>query len=752
MPDIRDYSWTYNTVTTATSITIPMPTYQTGDLLVAILSTDTGTQTWSCSGWTILFSQTNTVNLAFAYKIASSSEPSSYTFTYTTAETANGCIISIRDVDTVSPIANNIRINFTSARQAMPTTTVTRVNSLILYVAAHVSTAVIPSIIEGSVTFLYSSDGSAHSDAVSWGFQTVTGSTPNNIYITVTGTTYTGVLATVVINPPSTGATVIPVHCAGDNCQYVDPIHGTTAFRGNTAFAGTATTYWTNALIANRTLANATVSAKTDYGINTFRTCGGMTGPTTTNTYTGATLVLADANRIDIRGKNVLVHAMPLVPADIQTVYDAGMGKGIDFGIASSANNGIVWHVHGANTPFGINRVPIIVNPDNTSGRIDIRGNPDFSLAKIFGFFTCGFLISSDWVWTTIWVMEDTIVCGGTSIEPMTIPKLVNIVSIGHERISALLQGAGQCILYQAIQIGNGGINPTYLNLDSTAIEFPEIYNLQKRLTQYCSVPNAIGITYYAGNNDTIIHRNSVISSASPYYWRIHASSSISATYDFNGLQIIGAGDIQLKQGILFNGITFQNCAEIAVNGATMQNCVFTNSAGIGAIYINNPSDITNISNCIFKNNSSYAIRLMSSTAQTYTFNNLKFENNTKDVYIAATSGTVTINIINGGSTPTYISAGATVIINNLKTLTLDNIPLHSKVRILESGTTNILDGTDNSSTTFIYNYNYGDIYAVDIVIVNLQYKYYKLSNVILLNSDMFIPISMEIDRWYNNP
>lgn len=282
MPAIRDWVWTYHSSTTGTSITVDVPRHQPGDLLLAVLSTDTGTQTWSCSGWTILFSYTNTTNLAVAYKIASDSEPPSYTFTYTTAETANASMFSIMDVDTESPIAGYQRINFNANRLAMPQVSVSRPNSLVIYIATHGSTAVQPSIIEGPVTFVYSNDGSAHADAVSWGFVFSGSSTPNNVYCTVSGATYNGVLATVVINPPSSGAQVIPPACAEDNCIYVDPIHGTTAFRGNTAFAGTATTYWTSPL-AGRTLANATVTARTDYGINSFRSCGGMSGPTTAN-------------------------------------------------------------------------------------------------------------------------------------------------------------------------------------------------------------------------------------------------------------------------------------------------------------------------------------------------------------------------------------------------------------------------------------------------------------------------------------
>ena len=670
MPEVIDWTFNYNTSTTATTIDCPRPQCQGGDLLLAILSTDTGTQTWSCSGWTQLFSVTNTSNLAVMYKIAGSSEPDNYTFTYTTAETANAAILSIRDVDTSSPIANYATANRTAARQNMPTTTATRNNSLIVYCGCHGSTAVIPSIIEGPVFQLCAKDGSAHSDHISWGFQVSSGSTPSNIVSNVTGTTYNGVLATVVVNPPSTGATRIPAYTASDNSIFVDPIHGTTAYNGNTAFAGTATTYWTSPL-ASRTLANATASAKTDYGINTYRSCGGMTGPTTANTYQGATLVLADANRVNVTGKNVLVHAMPLVPADIQTVYDTALGKGIEVGMASSADNGMVWHVHGAFTPWGVKRVPIIINEQNTSGVIDTRGTFDKTLTKIFGFFTCGYLVSSDWTWTMIWISDTTVVAGGCSTRPVTLEDIVKTVADGHERISALLQGKNQALFVQPIQIGNGGTNPVYLKLESTAIEFPEIYNLAARQTYYCSVPNYSGITYYAGANDTIIHRNSVISSSSKYHWKIHSSSSTSATYDFSGLVIINAGTVQLVANIPIHGVTFQQCDEISASGASIENCTFKSGTSTVALTVNSVSEMNNIKNCQFQNNTR-AIKITS--AGTYTFDNLKFSGNTYDIENAS-SGLVTINCINGSNPTTYINTGGgTTVINNAVTLTVRHV------------------------------------------------------------------------------
>lgn len=62
-------------------------------------------------------------------------------------------------------------------------------------------------------------------------------------------------------------------------------------------------------------------------------------------------------------------------------------------------------------------------------------------------------------------------------------------------------------------------------------------------------------------------------------------------------------------------------------------------------------------------------------TAGTYSLDNLRFSGfgsdgaNDAAVYVSAASGTVTLNIVNGGDTPTFRTAGATVVINNTVTL-----------------------------------------------------------------------------------
>jgi hypothetical protein len=876
MPAIRDWTYNYGTTTTATTIAAVLPQYQQYDLLLAVLTTDTGTtQVWSCTGWTQLLSASNTVNLGVMWKLAGASETDP-TFTYTIAETANVTLFSIRDVHQTTPIANSATANLAAARQAMPTTTATANNSLIIYCGAHASTAVCTSVIEGPITQVVAKDGSAHGDFVAWGFQKASGTTFSNVYTTVVGTTYTGILGVIAISPPAGGATVFPPYCVSDASTYVDPIHGVTAFNGNTAFAGTALTYFGSRL-KGTAVANTTTSAKADYGINSFRSAGGWTGPTTANTWQAGTTVLSDANRVNVTDKNVLFHLMPLIPADLQTVYDVALGKGnaigmwspnttIDTALVYNANtttytdvttainnttandvslppfqittigdafyigrnttfdtftitigtagvytggtlrweyyNGAawaaitvvidptaflksavtsstvmvtipgdwatysvftitkywlrcvitanpsartssplatqawhtnyrVWHVHGFNTPWVEKRASCVVHVDNTAGLIEKHEvSFDKTLIKGLGFFTCGFLVSSDWTVTQVWILNTTVIAGGFSTEPIEIPGIVSAASAGFERLSVIQQAAAQMLIVQPLQFGDGATNPIYMDLNATATEFPSLYNKTTRQVYYCSMENIAGITYYAGTGDTIKHRNSIISSPSKYHWKFHASSasSANATYDFSGLQVIGAGTIVLNSGVNLSTVVFSECSKITAVGNILNGCTINGGTDTTALEVSAVAQVDDkIINCKFTNN----VRAINiTTAGTYKFSNLTFSGNTYDIENSS-AGAVTINCENGANPTTYINTGGgSTSIVNTKTLTItckneSGLAIAGiKVRIEKtSDKTLVCEGSTNSSGIYTFSYSYGGDLSVKVIARLKGYK-----------------------------
>jgi len=85
-------------------------------------------------------------------------------------------------------------------------------------------------------------------------------------------------------------------------------------------------------------------------------------------------------------------------------------------------------------------------------------------------------------------------------------------------------------------------------------------------------------------------------------------------------------------------------------------------------------------------------------------------------------------------------------------TLTLTGLQVNSEIRIFLHGTTTELDGIENSTTSFEYKYVYAENTYVDIVIMNLNYQYYRIDNLLLPSTDSSIPIQQILDRVYNNP
>lgn len=778
MPAIRDFSRAATNVATGTIIVLPIPNYATGDLLLALISSDTGTtETWSSAGWAVLFNSFNTCQLTALYKVASASEADA-TFTRTVAESFNGVLLAIEDVHATTPVVavsgvGYLVANTSVARSALPQLTTTESNNLLIYTQAN-SVLAVPSIIEGPVTGIVGQDGVAESLGVGWGFKSASGATPTTVFAS-------NILAAASINaiikivPPATGATIIPTYCASDASQYVDPINGTTAYNGNGAFTTTATTSF-GTTINGKTLANGAVGALIDYGINSFHSVGRMTGTATANTWAGAVQSPSVANRPNVTGKNVLVHIMPSTPKQLQTtrsVTSTG-AMGIALGMASTAATAFkVWHVHGAGTAWQERRVPCVINEASVGGIKQTTGVLDPTSILTFGFFSSSTGVAPLWTFSSLWVLDTTVVAGGNLAFPVTVPGIVSAYSDGHERMSALQQGANQMTLYGPLQIGDGGVSPVFLNLDSTAIEFPSQYNQIAKLVNYCSVDNVAGITYFAGATDTIIHKNSVISSPSKYHWRIHATSSTSATYDFSGLQIIGAGSIQLRAGVVLNSVTFNKCDVVDAIGTTLTSCTFSATVGVNALTVTSPAEMELVTKCTFSGNSK-AIKI--TAAGTYSMNGNLFSGNTFDIENAST-GLVTINAINGANptTVTNTGAGATTTIVNAKVFKVANIISGSEVRIYNAsgpvesavelggaeevsatptGLNNVTVASDpDNAGRFVVTYQYGYTADIPIFVVAVNNKYQVLRQTLTLKStDSSLLINQIFDRQYANP
>jgi hypothetical protein len=753
MPAVRDISWTFESTTSDAGIVVPIPAYEENDLLLAFIQGDTGSGVITATNWTQVFARTNTTRYVCLSKIATASE-SDVTFASTVSETYNGCIISIRDVDTTTPInAFNDTTQVAAAKYTFQTITTTKHNCLLIYAAANSGVGV-PSIIEGPVTGILGADGAAESQGIGWSAQPTSGTTPNNVTCSNVASG-AGVKAVLAINPPSAGATELPTYCAGDNSIYVNPINGVTAYNGDAALAATFDTLFTTTL-NGVTAGDATVAAAADTGLNSFHSTGRLTTISGSKNWSGAALDLAGGNVLNTTGKNVLVHTAPSTSGQIQRFPSVSTAKkGIGFGMLSTAGNWKMWYVHGAGTSWGQSiDVPLVINSDNTSGILQTTGTFNPASTDVFGFVASSLGVSTTvWQFYSLWVLDTTTIAGGLSTSPVDIAGIVTAAASGHERRSVIQQGANQALILQPIQFGDGGTNKIYLDLNATAIEFPKIHDLISKQIFYCSVDNVAGLTYYAGAADTIKHRNSIISSSSPYHWRIHASSSASASYDFSGLSIIGAGDVQLRAVTTFLNMTFDTCGQIVQNGALIDSCTVTTSTASVALLSNDPENISDTN--FVSDGTGHAIEI--SVAGTYSFVGNQFSgyagsNGTtgNEAIYNNSGGAVTLNITGGGNTPSIRNgAGASTTVNANVQVTLSGLVNPSEVRVFLAGTSTAIDGQENVTTgSFIFSVGSG--VGVDISILALNYQIQRIKGY-STTSDAILPIQQIIDRQYAN-
>lgn len=765
MPAIRDYSFQTTTVATGTTLTIPIPAYEVGDLLIALLVADTGTATVSSSGWTEYVRSTNTVQSIVMYKIAAAGD-SDPTFTWSASESFHGVIISIKDVDTSSPFNGGASKNTSAAIDTFPTVTTNRDNCLVLFFDAHSGTGTVPSIITGPVVGLYAVDGLAESSGTGWYVQGIAGTTPSTVK-TAALSAAAQLMRTIAINPPSVGAAYVPTYCSNDNSIYLNPLHGTTTFSGDTSAAQDPTTVFGTSLLG-RTITSDVCTAVTDYGLNSFHSTARITADSTNPLTWRASMITFNAfkynggNARNLSNKLLCVHTGPSTPGQYQRIRNIASpsGNGIAIGLASSTSNWKIWHVHGANTPFGFSRdVPCLIHPNNTLGVIQSSGSFNSSSVTGVAFFVSVIptTATSAWDFYSMWGLDEITLCGGNTGQTMGINGIVGAIQ-GKEHRGVIQQGENQMISYMPIRFGNSGVNPINMGLDSTAIEFGKFYSLDDKLVNYCSVDSFAGISYCPGSGDIINHTNSIISSDDPYYWRIEpgASGTPYATYSFDGLSIIGALPCTLRNVTTYSNMSFSNCGQINATGCTLQDVTIgtSRSGQISALKITPSTSLTNVS-LTTTNTGYYGIELPVSGS--YNFDNVLFNGfgNNKELYVSSLSGALTVNILNAGDIPGYtITGGSTSTVSVLASanLTFTGLVTGSEVRAYVGlpPSNNEIGGIESSETFFTVTHSvpgsggYVIIHSLGYVPMEIDLTY--------SSSEQTLPISQQIDRVYENP
>ncbi|MBS4020231.1 MAG: hypothetical protein KGZ68_18565, partial [Dechloromonas sp.] len=217
-------------------------------------------------------------------------------------------------------------------------------------------------------------------------------------------------------------------------------------------------------------------------------------------------------------------------------------------------------------------------------------------------------------------------------------------------------------------------------------------------------------------------------------------------TLEFDGNTVVNADATRFKAGQSVSGCVFQGCNQIQTAGAGFTgNTVRGSTDALGALLW---PDGTSVQNCDFVGNSR-AIQI--NTTGTKDFIGITFSGNTFD--INNTSGSaVTVNVSGGGTASGVTSTGSAVTVQASATLTLTGVVDGSEVRIYAHGTTTELYGLESKTAGVNPAYSYTSPQAVDIVVHNVAYNYFRLENYQLAASDATLPVAQVFDRNYRNP
>ena len=737
MAYIVDYAVTFGAAITNTSMN--MPQHQSGDLLIALVTMNAGAASSGAASvptsanWVVGSDATNTAN-TFTWLRALATATNNV-LALTTADDYCCTIISIRDHGgtTATNAINTSNIVGTTTASVNPVNTAitpTVNDTLVLYMVS----------VDGAGTMAHSPPGIQHlisydngggnnaafvSQAVGWYIHR-TGNTavPTPTWSSNLSGAYAR--ATIAISNAVNG--IIPAYI-GDN-----PTPASTILSGHilTNVTGTLFNYSaTNVMTGNMTNGKTTsqvavsTSAGLDLGINPFSAAAAKASATQAATaLTGFEVVFRNAANNanlarDFSTGNLIVGSVI-----------GGTPKMGTFGIGSVAEGGCVVRVGSGASAWKAYQVAAKDAVPTTEVRSVFSIEPGFATSQYgtAGSWTTNSTLyvqflsnqpsfSSTVNWAEIYYAGVHVVCGGTTAAPVDSDGLA---LIGKSYRLPVIQKFGGAGILSYVPIKIGGEDQVIFDIDAGALQFPRRYNVTTKELGYHGSDGKLGIEYAAVSGDVVRHTNSVITSSTPFYWRIGATASSAATWNFTGTTVVNAL-VTLRNVTTFDSMSFSDCVSIDASGTTVKNSnlslvsttnnpltvtsttVFDNcdfnttriSAGIGMVTLTTTTGVPfqrgvtdPNSECTFTGSGTSGHAIIITVPGTYAFSNMTFtgyggtpgDNNTPNsgstsaavynnsggaVIIQVTGGSQP-SVRNGASATTDVQASANVIISGL--------------------------------------------------------------------------------------
>lgn len=776
MAYIESYELTSST-TGATSFVVTLPDHVVNDVLVVCVTED-ATYTHSVTGWTQIGTtqQGTGITSSMWYKKAASSSETC-TITCSGADAIHVHTLCLKDVDTTTQLDASSTTNSAAASQfSLASITTNTADCLLIYYVGADGIATAVHSDPGPYMFLNSSDNggttatTSAAGAVGWYYQRAVGSTPTpsltasasiatTRFIAAFRNKSGGIIPPYIDDVTSPGTMLAVGHhfSALNGISFPASLSLTNIGPGGT---GKATSYDAAAAVA-------------DYGINPYSNALSSTPPATAATSAAGFQIDFGAAK-DLSSGFVMGSVIAANPKMANYNHGSVKQGGTYIAFADVSNNYRSYQVLAKDArPNTEGRAVYSVKVNQNITSYGSSGALDSSaITKML------FLSNNPTATITLYSAEihktnTQVISGGDSNIPV---DSEGVAQVGSSFRLPVIQkiGAAGLLAYVPIQIGGGdAIN---FQIDAGALLFPRQSSISKKELNYHGDNNAIGISYAGKSGDVIKHTNSVITSPSPYYWEINSAATNAATWDFNGLTIVGA-NATFRNVTTFSGLVLSSCPTITISGCTLDNCTIskvpisnntlvTDSSSIVSNSIVNISTLLagnywcSVPNpTIFTNNSfigggGHAIRITSGGSYNFVgniFTSFGTDASTGAAIFNDSTSSVILNVSGGGSSPTVKNGlGASTTVNNTKTLTLTGLISGSDIVILTAGTeTERVNVDQNVGTTYQFIYTYTASDYIDVGVFKATYVPFYVRTYLLPNSDASLPINQVLDRAY---
>lgn len=798
MAYIVDYSLTYAQAAAANTI-CSMPQHQTGDLLLAIVTMNSGsasTGTGGTAGWaTWVNDATVTVNTS-AYSWLDATAANN-TLSLTTADDYCCTIISIRDWDGTTPFDVTPNISGSTTASSAPANvaiTPTNNNTLAIYMmsVAGIATAVhSPPGFHNLIS--YDNQGtndtnSAVTQSVCWTHHSTGGTA---VPVPTWDSSLSGAYARMTFAIRNATNGTIPAYIENS------PLPATKLFGGHTVLNGVSLT-GSNTMTGNMTNGKTTgyVAGSSangaDLGVNPFSS--GFSKTSATQAASGLTGFQVNVGTQDFT-TDLLVGSViggnPKMGAfGIGSVNEGGCV--VRIGTAAS-----VWKAYQVAakdaSPSTAERVVFTIKPGYATTQYGTAGTyTGASATTLIQLLSNQPSFSSTVIWSEFYRARAHVISGGDATTPVDTDGMA---SIGKSyRLPVIQKNGGYGLLsYVPIQIGGG--DAVNFQIDAGALQFPRRYDATKKEIGYHAPDNALGISYAGKSGDVIHHTNSVITSPTPYYWNINAAATSAADWNFTGTTVVNA-NVTLRNVYTFDSMSFSDCISIDASGTTVNNSnlslvsttnnsltvtsttVFDNcdfnttriSAGIGMTSLSLTTGVP-FSTCSFTGSGTTGHAIIITQAGTYAFSNLTFtgyggtpgdnatpNSGSTSAAVYNNSGGAVIIQATGGTQPSVRNgAGATTDVQTSADVLISNLIPGSEVRAYTGSINDPLNaveigGTESSTgTSFTFTQSSSGISGY-IQIFKSDLQPILLEPIVYTGTFKEYPVQQTNDRQYENP